>query len=65
MVGYAKAFIVIDALIGLGQTADAIGTAQAMVEWLDLAVEALDDEEVVEMRDVMSDYVLVLTSTYG
>ena len=65
VVGYAKAFIVIDALIGLGQTADAIGTAQAMVEWLDLAVEALDDEEVVEMRDVMSDYVLVLTSTYG
>ncbi|MFV8755802.1 vWA domain-containing protein [Nannocystaceae bacterium ST9] len=65
VVGYAKTFIVIDSLIEQGQTADAIGTAQAMVDWLDQAAQTLADDEVAEMRDVMADYVGVLTILYG
>jgi uncharacterized protein YegL len=65
VVAYAKAFIVIDALIGQELDADAIDTAKAMVDWLDLAAQTLGDDEIAEMRDVMSDYVGVLTIQLG
>jgi hypothetical protein len=64
-VNYAKAFIAIDAMIANQLYADAIGTADAMVGWLEQAAEALDDEEIAEMAEVMSDYENVLSQIYG
>lgn len=64
VVSYAKSFIAIDAMIGAQQYADAIGTANAMVTWLEQAAVTLEDEEITEMAEVMSDYETVLNLLY-
>ncbi|PRQ03636.1 von Willebrand factor [Enhygromyxa salina] len=65
VVNFAKAFIAISAMIDAQQYEDAIGTANAMSAWLQEAAEALDDAEVVEMVEIMSDYEAVLQGQFG
>jgi Ca-activated chloride channel family protein len=65
VVNYAKAFIAIDAMLDAGQYVAAIGTANAMVGWLEQAAEVLDDAEIGEMAGVMSDYEAVLEQLQG
>ena len=65
VVSYAKAFIAIDAMISAQQYEDAIGTALAMVEWLEAAADTLADAEVTQMADLMADYAEVLADDYS
>ncbi|MCA9698814.1 MAG: VWA domain-containing protein, partial [Myxococcales bacterium] len=65
VVSYAKAFIVIDSLLDLNDSAQAISTAEDMVGWLKQASVALDDPEVEEMAQVMDDYRAVLVNQFG
>ena len=65
VVNYAKAFIAISAMIDADQHEDAIGTAAAMVEWLELAEQNLGDTEIGEMAEIMSDYHGVLVLNFG
>jgi Ca-activated chloride channel family protein len=65
VVSYAKAFIVISDMVSNDQGGDAIPIAEDMVDWLNQAADALDDEEITEMADVMADYAAVLQQKFG
>jgi hypothetical protein len=64
VVAYAKAFIVIAAMIENGEGGDTPAVAEAMTEWLDLAAETLDDPEIGEMADVMAQYAETLHAEF-
>lgn len=65
MVGYAKAFIVISDMIDNNQGAASIEVAKAMVDWLEDAGAALEDDEIAEMAQIMDSYATVLSDTFG
>ncbi len=56
IVGYAQSLIVIGDLVNKGDHAGAKAIADAMVTWLSTAADALQDGELVEMRDLMQLY---------
>jgi Ca-activated chloride channel family protein len=65
VVNYAKAFVVISDMVDQNQGAAAIGLAQAMVEWLDQAAQALNDDEIADMAQVMAQYAASLEAQFG
>ncbi|PRQ08080.1 hypothetical protein [Enhygromyxa salina] len=65
VVNFAKAFIAISAMVDAKQYDDAIGTADAMVGWLQQAAQDLGDAEIADMVSVMSDYAALLTQRFG
>jgi Mg-chelatase subunit ChlD len=60
VVGYAKALVVIDLLVGAGQTADAVAVAVGVQAWVQEAATALGDAELQEIADLLGTYVDVL-----
>jgi len=60
VVGYAKALVVIDHLVSVGERAQAVIVAQNMQAWAQQAADHTGDPEVQEIADLMGQYAQVV-----
>jgi Ca-activated chloride channel family protein len=65
IVSYAKSLIVIGSLVKEGRGPDAVNVAANMRRWLRDAAVDIDDVEIAEIADLMSEYYGLLRQTYG
>jgi Ca-activated chloride channel family protein len=65
VVGYAEALIVIGDLVHRSRGRDATTVARNMVEWVQQAADALQDEELADIADILDEYGDNLARKYG
>jgi hypothetical protein len=63
VVAFAQSLIVIGDHYTNAEAAQALAVAQDMVPWLQTAYEALGDDEIAEMRDLMNEYAVTLAGS--